>query len=147
MDNIFKNIKVLVNILLFKKKDNHLSIQFFRYFISSLIALFFDFLVYIFLTRVFDVYFENANRIGNLTGMIVNYILNILWVFDKRRINNRILEFVLFVIIGLLGMELNTFLLKIFTNVFLIYDLISKGISTIISYFFRFFVRKIVLFK
>lgn len=146
-NNTLINIKSLINILLFKKKNNQLHVEFFRYFVSSGISLIFDYLTYFLLTRIFRTNYIISNIIGNTVGMIVNYILNILWVFEKRKIKNKIVEFILFAITFFLGTAIHTFVFWIFKDLLLIYDIISRVIATIISYFFRFITRKIFLFK
>ena len=141
------NLKYIFNLLFINTKNNNNFIQFIRYFISSCTALMIDFLLFIILTRVFHINYVVSNVLGNIAGMFVNYFLNILWVFNKRKFKNKKLEFIFFIIIGFLGTLLNTFLIWLLTSFFYIYDLISKSIATIISYIFRYLLRKFLLFR
>lgn len=147
MSSIITNAKSFIKILFFKKKANELQIQFFRYLVSSGIALAFYYTTYFVLTRIFNINEIISNIIGNTIGMIVNYFLNIKWVFEKRKIKNKIIEFFLFIATFILGTGLNTFIFWILTKILLIYDLISLIIATGITYIFRFVIRKIILFK
>lgn len=45
--------------------------------------------------------------IGFLFGVLTNYCLSRLWVFDRRTLENSILEFVIFSVIGIVGLGLN----------------------------------------
>ena len=147
MNGAFINIKSFFNILFFRKKENEIQVQFFRYLVSSVLALIFDYMTYLLLTRLFCVNAIISNISGNTVGMLVNYFLNISWVFEKRKIKNKILEFILFIVTFLLGTGLHTFIFWILKEIFLVYDIISRIIATGISYIFRFILRKIILFK
>jgi putative flippase GtrA len=58
---------------------------------------------------------------------------------------NRLLEFLLFTLIGFVGLGLNELFLWILTDLLLIYYLLSKIITAIIVYLWNFFARKIIL--
>lgn len=81
-----------------------------------------------------------------MTGLIVNYILSIVWVFDKRRIKNRRLEFLFFGIIGIIGLIINQFSMWFLTEKTQIFYLYSKIIAAILVLIWNFTIRKILLF-
>lgn len=82
-----------------------------------------------------------------ILGLITNYFLSIKWVFSIRSIENKKIEFLLFSIIGLIGLGLNELLLWIFTDLILIHYLLSKIITAIFVYLWNFIGRKYLLFN
>ncbi len=130
----------------FKLKSGNIYIQFFRYFIVSGIALIIDFSLTIVLTEYFKVYYLISSISGNILGLIVNYILNVYWVFNKRKIKNRFFEIILFVLTSFAGMIVGQFIVWFFTDVIRIYYVISKIVSVFFSYIVRFILRKIFIF-
>jgi len=58
------------------------------------------------------------------------------------------MEFVIFVLIGIVGLFLNEFVIWIFTEViFMIHYLYSKVISAFLIFLFNFYLRKKILFS
>ncbi len=145
LENIAYNLKELF-LTFFKKKPENIFVQFFRYLVVSGIALTGDYVLTVFLKEVLKIEFLIASRFGNLLGMIINYLLNIFWVFNKRKIENKIIEFLLFLLIGFLGMGVNFIIEFIFTKIIILYYLIAKTISVAIGYGVRFILRKYFLF-
>lgn len=80
-------------------------------------------------------------------GLVVNYLLSILWVFANHTQNNRWVEFLVFAIIGIFGLGLNEVIIYLGTDIAGLHYMLSKLISTAIVFFWNFFARKIILFK
>lgn len=139
-------LKILSPDTLFKYKTNNFLIQFFRYTIVGSVAFVFDFLTLFVLTEYFELYYLFSTAIGFFVGLTTNYILSILWVFEKRLFSSKYLEFLLFTLIGLIGLILNELFIWSFTEIIGIHYLWSKIISTVLVYFWNFLVRKFVLF-
>lgn len=132
---------------IFKGKTNNTLHQLFRYTFVGGLAFLVDFGTLYFLTEFFHIHYLVSAGIAFIFGLTVNYFLSILWVFSSRTMENRLLEFFLFALIGLVGLGLTELFLWILTDIFLIYYLLSKIITTIIVYFWNFFVRKLMLFN
>lgn len=132
---------------IFKGKTNNTLLQLFRYTFVGGFAFLVDFGTLFFLTEFFHIHYLVSAGIAFIFGLTVNYFLSILWVFSSRTMENRLLEFFLFALIGLVGLGLTELFLWILTDIFLIYYLLSKIITTIIVYFWNFFVRKLMLFN
>jgi len=132
---------------IFKGKTNNTLLQLFRYTFVGGLAFLVDFGTLYFLTEFFHIHYLVSAGIAFIFGLTVNYFLSILWVFSSRTMENRLLEFFLFALIGLVGLGLTELFLWILTDIFLIYYLLSKIITTIIVYFWNFFVRKLMLFN
>lgn len=131
----------------FKGKTNNTLVQLFRYTFVGGFAFLVDFGTLYILTEYFHIHYLLSAAIAFIFGLIINYLLSVKWVFNNRAMENRWWEFLLFAIIGLVGLGLNELFLWILTDIFLIYYLVSKIITTFIVYFWNFFARKVLLFS
>jgi putative flippase GtrA len=131
----------------FKGSANKTSMQLLRYAFVGGLAFLVDFGTLFILTEYVHVHYLVSAAIAFIFGLTVNYILSVKWVFNIRTVGNRWLEFLLFALIGLVGLGLNELFLWIITEILAIYYLISKIITTIIVYFWNFFDRKYLLFN
>ncbi len=136
----------MINQLL-KNKTSNLFIQLFRYTIVGGIAFVFDFGTLTILTEFFNIYYLLSAAIAFLLGLSVNYLLSIIWVFEKRTVKSKSIEFVVFSLIGLVGLALNEFFIWFFTEIAGIYYLLSKILSAVFVYLWNFFVRRYTLFR
>jgi putative flippase GtrA len=139
----------IINYLLslFKGKTNNPYLQLFRYTFVGGFAFLVDFGLLIFLTEYFHIYYLLSAGIAFVVGLVVNYYLSVRWVFNNRVVQNRIVEFLVFALIGMVGLGLNELFLWIFTDKLLIHYIFSKVITTFIVYFWNFFARKLLLFN
>lgn len=138
-------LRKLVNLLL-KKSDNTL-VQLLRYTIVGGIAFLFDFGTLILLTEYLNVYYLISAAFAFMVGLTINYTLSIAWVFEKRTVKSKNLEFFIFLLIGAIGLGLNEFLIWLFTEILKFHYLFSKILSTTLVFFWNFVSRKIALFK
>jgi len=136
----------MIKKLVINKTDNTL-IQLFRYTFVGGIAFAADFGTLYFLTDIVKCYYLYSAAIGFIIGLIINYILSIIWVFKYKALENRSVEFIFFAVIGLVGLGLNEIIIWFSTEQIKLYYLTSKLISTAIVYFWNFFARKYFLFK
>lgn len=128
-------------------KTNSTLLQLIRYTFVGGFAFLVDFGTLYILTEYFKVHYLVSAGVAFILGLIINYFLSIKWVFNIRAMENRLLEFLLFTLIGLIGLGLNEFFLWVLTDILLIYYLLSKIITTVIIYFWNFFTRKVLLFR
>ncbi len=131
----------------FRGKTNNTLLQLIRYTFVGGLAFLVDFGTLFLLTEYFDIHYLVSAGIAFLFGLILNYFLSVKWVFNSRAMENRFLEFLLFMFIGLVGLVLNELFIWILTDIILIYYLYSKIITTFLVYFWNFFARKLILFK
>lgn len=68
------------------------------------------------------------------------------WVFNQENIDNRLIEFNLFILISTIGLVFTEVLLYLFTDVLGLYYLVSKIISAIIVLFWNFIARRIMFY-
>lgn len=132
---------------LFKNQTNKTSIQLFRYTFVGGTAFIVDFISLYILTDFFGVYYLTSAALAFLLGLIVNYVLSIKWVFNRRTVKKKWFEFAIFLIIGVIGLALNQFFIWFFTEEIHSYYLLSKIFATLLTYLWNFFVRKFTLFR
>lgn len=132
---------------LFINKTNSSRVQLFRYVLIGLGCTIADYIVLITLTEGFNVSYLISAYFGFAAGFLTNYIFTLLWVFNKRKINNKLAEFSIYLLTGIGGMLLNEFILWMFTDNLHLHYAISKAFSIIIVYLSNFFIRKYALFN
>jgi len=145
MESIWKRFCKLINKLFIAKTDNTL-IQGFRYLFAGAAGFITDFSILFILTNYLHIYYLISATISFTLGVFVTYIISIYWVFQQKSHHKRLIEFILFVVIGVIGLILTLILLWFLTEKTHIYYLLSKIIATIIVYFWNFFARKWLLF-
>ena len=129
--------------LVSKTEETH--IQFFRYFIVGGTAAVFDTGTLYLLTEYFEIYYLISAVIGFVLGLIINYVLCKLWIFNKTKYSRK-KEFAYFVLIGIIGLGLNVFIIWFCSSVLLIWYMYSKIIAIILVFFWNFIARKYLLF-
>ena len=136
----------MLNKYFIEKTDNTL-IQLFRYTFVGGIAFIVDFACLYILKEFAGLHYLFSATIAFTIGLSINYILSILWVFKSKTINNRSLEFLIFAVIGIIGLGLNVLIIWFSTEQLNIFYLHSKLISTAIVYFWNFLARKYILYR
>lgn len=129
------------------ESSNNTLLQLFRYTIVGGIAFLCDIGLLFVLTEYFHIHYIISASISFIIGLLVNYFLSKIWVFTNSNYNNKTIEFTLFAFIGLIGLILNNLFLWFFTDYFHIWYILSKVITTIITYLWNFFARKYLLFN
>jgi len=143
---MINSINSRIGSLLFAKSDKT-SIQLLRYTFVGGIAYAVDFGSLFFLTEVIKIHYLISAAIAFILGLLTNYTLSILWVFPRRTLASKRMEFLIFAIIGLVGLGLNEGIIWFFTDLVHFHYLMSKVISAIVVFFWNFFARKRILFN
>lgn len=128
-------------------KTDSLAGQFFRYFIVGGAAFVVDFTLLFLLTEFGHIHYLLSASVAFMAGIAVNYALAVSWVFDHRSIDNRVYEFALFSIIGILGLAFNAALMWLFTELVGFHYLGSKMVAAALILLFNFGARKALLFS
>ena len=132
---------------LFKSRTNSISIQFFRSIFVGGLATIVDFGFLYFFTEFVNIYYLTSAALAFILGLTTNYILSIVWVFNRRKFTKKWLEFVIFAIIGIVGLILNELIIWYFTEYLHFHYLLSKVVSTIVVFSWNFLARKFILFR
>ena len=133
--------------------DNTL-IQFFRYLFVGGLAFVVDFaLSYILFRFAFHEQKEFgwiANALSFVVGLIVNYVISTFWIFKNSRVDNKLVEFISFAAIGVVGLLITIGITKLFEiwlgDTTSLFQIIAKIVSTAVSFLWNFFARKILLY-
>ena len=124
--------------------------QMLRYAVTGGLAFVVDFGLFAFFLYVVPLHYLIANLIGLAGGLVVNYLISVCWVFTacKRNFEKRKgIEFLLFVIIGLIGVGLNQFLIWLMIGLWNWMPLLSKMVAAVLVLLWNFGGRKILLFR
>ena len=133
--------------ILFKDKTSNTFIQLFRYGFVGGIAILVDFVFLYCLTEFVGLPYLVSAAISFILGLVTNYLLSTVWVFNQRVVTNRSKEFIVFSVIGIIGLGFNELIMWFGSSVLPLYYLLSKIISTVIVFFWNFFARKYILFN
>ena len=142
MSNAFNILKKILY-----TPSSNVFIQLFRNFFVGIAAFVVDFTLQYVLVDICGMYYLIAQAISHVTGGLVNYLMSIIWVFDKKPQKRVYMHFIYFSIIVAVGLGINTLILWLFTSVFGWYHMYSKIIATIVVFLFNFYARKYLLFK
>lgn len=130
----------------FLGKTDSTFIQLFRYTFVGGFAFIVDFGLLYVLTEFAHLHYLTSAAIAFLAGLVVNYVLSKLWVFSKSSYKSKVTEFIVFALIGVVGLGFTELLMWTFTDVVGAHYIVSKIFTTILVYFWNFFARKIIIF-
>lgn len=145
--NLGVNILKETALKLLTKSTDKTGIQFFRYIFVGGVAFLVDFGSLYVLTDYVGIFYLISAAIAFILGLVINYLLSVNWVFNRRTLDNKTAEFSIFAIIGIVGLGLNELFIWFFTAELALFYLISKILAAIIILFWNFFARKLTLFK
>ena len=151
---------------LFIGQTSHTGIQFFRSLFVCGIATVVDMLVMILFRELLFVPEWIAAMFGFIAGLAVNYIVSTFWVFAKAKVKNRIIDFIGFAVIGVIGLGLTQLIIEPFAmegmfgqGIFISwrifggllpvdkYYIVGKVLAVVIVYMWNFFARKFILYR
>ena len=134
------------NSLLFHDTDKW-SIQFFRYTIVGGLAFVADYSLLFVLTEYLGLHYLVSATISFIVGLTINYILSIFWIFRHSKLESRIIEFIIYGIIGVIGLFINNAMLYLLTDYVSLYYMLSKLITAAVVMGWNFVGRKLILFN
>mgnify|MGYP000322072589 FL=1 len=82
-----------------------------------------------------------------MVSVIYNYILSVRWVFEVDENGDKRKEFVIFIVLSLIGLGLNQLLMWVFVSMIHIFYMVAKIIVTAIVMLYNFITRKLFLEK
>ena len=84
-----------------------------------------------------------SGMISFTASVIYNYILSVKWVFDAKKDANKTQEFIVFIVLSVIGLGINQLFMWLFVDMMHIYYMLSKIIATVIVMVYNFITRKI----
>ena len=128
----------------FIEKTNDTKIQFIRYVFVGGTAFVFDAASLWALS--FLMHYLIAAAAAFIIGLLINFFLSRLFVFTGNNVN-AVIEFVVYAVIGELGLGITELLMYIFTEKAGFYFMFSKIVTAIIVLIWNFGARKIILYR
>ncbi len=142
------------------------SVQFFRSLFVGGIATIADMVIMILIRELLHVPEGVAAVFGFIVGLAVNYIVSTYWVFAKAKVKNRIIDFIGFAVIGIIGLGLTQLIIEPFSMLGMFgtgwfvqwqifggllpadkYYIVGKVLAVVIVYMWNFFARKFILYR
>jgi putative flippase GtrA len=126
-------------------KQEKLLIQIFKFGIVGGIAFVIDYVSLIVCKEVFHLNTLLAAAIAFTISVIYNYIASVKWVFDVNKEKNEKANFVIFIVLSIVGLIITEIIMWFGTDVMKISYLIIKIVATAIVMVFNFITRKMFL--
>jgi putative flippase GtrA len=95
--------------------NSQTRIQFVKFSLIGLLNTGIHYVIFLFLYRVFDMYYLHATVVGYSVGLINSFILNKKWTFKSRNVRKD-MEFAKFIMVNLLALIVNVGALKYFVS-------------------------------
>lgn len=99
------------------------------------------------LTEFCGIHYLISGTISFTASVIYNYILSVKWVFDAKKDANKTQEFIVFIVLSVIGLGINQLFMWLFVDMMHIYYMLSKIIATVIVMIYNFITRKLFLEK
>lgn len=128
-----------------KSKIKKLLEQLVKFGIVGVIATLLEWIIFYICTNQLKIHYSISTVIGFSISTIFNYWASVKWVFDVNKEKSEKLNFILFVVLSIVGLGLNELILWICIEKFAIYNMIGKVIATGIVMVFNFVTRKLFL--
>jgi len=128
------------------EERNRISLQMFKYALVGGAAFLLDFSMLFVLTEYLHLYYILSATAAFVAGLLCNYSLSVYWVFQERALPSKLAEFLVFSLIGVVGLLLNDGLIWSLTEVGGMHYLASKVLAAVVVFFWNFFARRQLLF-
>ncbi len=123
----------------------HLLAQIMKFGVVGVIATVIDFGVMIFLTEVFGINPVASATVSFTVSVIFNYLASMRYVFSHREGMSRQREFVIFIVLSIIGLVINDALMWVGTEMTPVDYRIVKVLATAVVMVWNFVSRKIFL--
>ena len=123
-------------------QKNSLATQFIKYFGAALVGYVVDFGTLIFFKEVLNVHYLLSASAGFILGLVVVYIISNRYVFGESKLKSKTNEFILFAVIGIVGLGILNLVMWLLTSGLHVNYLASKILATVVVYSWNFFARR-----
>lgn len=119
-----------------------------KYLVAGGMGFMIDYTVLVVCFNLLSMHYLISSILGFVAGLIFVYITSNKWVFSRRKMADKaVAEFIIFAIIGIIGLGLTVLFMWFFVDICGIYPLISKLITTALVLLWNFGARKIILYS
>ena len=130
-----------------KLMNNKLFVQIFRFGIVGGLAFIVDYAILIICKEVLGLSVLLSAAIAFTVSVIFNYILSVKWVFDVDKDKSAKKNFVIFIVLSVVGLGITELIMYLGSDVLKINYLIVKIFATAVVMVFNFITRKLFLEK
>ena len=121
--------------------------QLIKFGFVGFLCFFIDWGIMVFLTEVFGINPLISSGISFTVSVTVNYILSITFVFETDKNANKGSQFVIFVLLSIVGLGVNEVCMWLGTDILGIYYMLTKVGATAVVMVYNFITRKIFIEK
>jgi len=124
--------------------------QFVRYLVTGGLAFAVDYGLFVLCYDKFGLHYLIANLVGLVAGLVINYIMSVVWVFSEcKRVleNKKTAEFGIFAVVGIAGIGINQLLMYLMVGHFDWNAKVSKIVAAALVLMWNFGARKLMLFR
>ena len=121
--------------------------QMIKFGFVGFLCFFIDWGIMVFLTEVFGINPLISSAISFIVSVTVNYILSVTFVFETDKNANKGSQFVIFVLLSIVGLGVNELCMWLGTGLLGIHYMITKVGATAVVMVYNFITRKIFIEK
>lgn len=121
--------------------------QIMKFGVVGVICFGIDYGLMIFLTELCGISYLVSSGISFSVSVMVNYTLSLKFVFETDKDKNKIVEFLIFIILSVVGLGINQVLMWVCVDKLHVYYMISKIGVTGVVMVYNFVTRKLILEK
>ena len=121
--------------------------QIFKFGIVGGSAFVIDYGIMIALTEVVGINYLISSGISFAVSVIYNYILSVRWVFEVEKNGDKRKEFIVFIVLSLIGLALNQLLMWVTVSGIHIFYMVAKILVTVVVMIYNLITRKLFLEK
>ncbi len=119
-----------------------------KYIITGVFVFILDLSILYILTEIFNIYYLHSAILSISISFFISYLISIKWIFKFRKYkNNPFFEYLLMILISIFISSLNIVCMWILSDLFNIYYIVSKVISSLFTFITKFIFRKKILFN
>ena len=125
----------------------HLFTQIFHFGIVGFLCFFIDYGLLLLFTEVFGISYLISSALSFTVSVFINYLLSLTFVFDAKKDANKLNEFIVFVVLSVIGLGINQLLMWfIVEKLHIMYQIAKIGVTAIVM-IYNFISRKLFLEK
>lgn len=109
------------------------------------IAFVIDYSLLFMLTEFLHIHYLVSGMVSFSASVIFNYILSIIWVFEVKKKRDEKKEFVVFIVLSIIGLGINQLIMWVLVDGLKLYYMLAKVAATAIVMVYNFITRKFFL--